>query len=179
MISVIPAPFVDTRAADLALTLSEPALPAVAVRALELEDVHVELRLLGASHQVAVRRDDHELIETLACLPSGPTALPESLRARDPLGDYSTSVTVRMLTADELTRTVERLLERYADDDRYVIGLFPGHPLATTGIGLTDSGPDTVAWRSWHSYPQELRLVLTDSLLQLRVSDRIPQGVAG
>lgn len=202
MISTISTPFVDTRAGDLVLSLTQPLLPAAAVRTIATQGLRIDLRLLKASHQVAVRRDGDgsgvggvagadgvggfagagdvgggELIETLACLPSEPAALPASYRSRCALGDYRTSVDVCLLAADALERTVERLLERYAEDDRYLIGQFPGDPLATTGIGLTDSSPGTISWRSWHAYPQERRLVRTTSLLQLRAADRIAEGV--
>lgn len=177
MIATITAPYVDTRAADLVLSLTEPMLPAVAVRTVDLPRAQVELRLLKASHQVVVRRAGNELVETLACLPRAPERLPASYRARCAAGDYGTTVDVHELTAADLAQTVERLLASYADDERYIIGLFPGHPLATTGVGLTDSEPGVVSWRSWHAYPQEQRLVLTRSRLSLRAGDRPYAGL--
>lgn len=179
MIQTISAPFVDTRAGDLALSLLEPPLAAEAVRSLEVAGAQVELRLLKASHQVAVRRDGNELIETLACLPSSPEPLPERHQQQSALGDYRTVLQVQQLGESELTRQVEQLLEQHAADDRYLVGQFPGHPLATTGVGLIEAAAGEVAWCSWHAYPQEQRLVLSRSTLRLRAADRLPAAVIG
>lgn len=179
MIHPIAAPFVDSRAADLTLSLTEPALAAEVVRSLETPDAQVQLRLLTASHQVVVRRAGDELIETLACLPSTPRPLPARYEHRCPVGDYRTTVTVHRLAATDLQRRVERLLTEHAADERYVVGLFPGHPLATTGVGIDSCGPGALTWRSWHAYPQEGSLVLTRSALRLRAGDRSTPLPAG
>lgn len=178
MISTITAPFVDTSARDLVLSLTEPSLPAVAVRSAELDGALVELRLLTASHQVVVRRDGDELIETLACLPTGAQHLPEQYEAHCAIGDYATTICIQELPSAELAGTVEQLLLQHAADDRYVIGRFPGHPLATTGVGLVDAEPGMIAWRSWHAYPQEQRLVLTSSVLGLSTGTPPSGGVS-
>lgn len=52
MLTTLQTSYSDTRAADLAWTLGREPLPALAVLDLELAAAKVQLRLLGASHQV-------------------------------------------------------------------------------------------------------------------------------
>ena len=51
------APYRDTRAEDLCWSLTLPVQPALAVRTVRLGPFVLELRLLGASHQVLVWTD--------------------------------------------------------------------------------------------------------------------------
>ncbi len=161
--------FVDTRAADLALTLDAAEHPALATRTGRLGPFDVELRLLGASHQVTVGvpllRGRHTPVrETLACLPGAEPFLP----AHWTDGDYDFHARVTTHDEPELARLVAGLQERTASADGRSLGLigsYPGRPLAVTAILATlDNGP-TLRWETWHSYPQSGELVHTASAL--------------
>ena len=73
-------PYRDTRAQDLCWSLNLPVQPALAVRSVRLGGLILELRLLGASHQVLVWAQDGTeplCVETVACLPGLAEQLPE------------------------------------------------------------------------------------------------------
>jgi len=73
VLAAVQRPFSDSRAADLVLVLGARPTAAIAVLEVEVAGVAVELRLLGASHQVLVDGTS----ETVACeLPGLPGGLP-------------------------------------------------------------------------------------------------------
>ncbi|MFD3684671.1 DUF2617 family protein [Nocardiopsis sp. NPDC058631] len=162
----ISAPFVDTGADDLVWTLGHPLTDALAARSLTATGVRVELRVLGASHQVVVTPESGvgALVETVACLPGLPGGLPG--RAERPeQGGYRFDSLVESLTRDELSRRVERLHREVADSQGGLLVAFPGDPLAVTALHLASSGGDPLRWRTWHAYPQTGELVTTTSTM--------------
>lgn len=166
--------FVDTRAAELALTLSAAELPALAIRGDRLGPFDVELRLLGASHQVIVDRGTTRLRETLACLPGLEPGLP-SVWVHD---DYTFRSTVTQHEATALRRIVEHLAyELRNDDDGATLSLFgsyPGRPIAVTAIRAQhDAIRGSLRWETWHTYPQSGEVVFTTSTVRERA------GLAG
>lgn len=167
MLRELAVPFADTRAADLRLSLDLPALSAVDVRALRCGRAQVEMRLLRASHQVVVRHDGTETIETLACLVSGEPAGSGRHEATISGGTHRIDIDIRRLHDEDFAGAVRRLVEECTDDDHALVGRFPGHPLATTGIVMEPGAGDVVRWRTWHAYPQESTLVVTRSQLSL------------
>ncbi|CAL9452283.1 hypothetical protein SUDANB121_02482 [Nocardiopsis dassonvillei] len=161
----ISAPFVDTRADDLVWTLDHPLVDPLAVRSLRVGGTGVELRVLGASHQVAVAAAGGGLVETVACLPGVDGALPGS--AEHPAGRYRFDSRVETLARTELARRVERLHREVADDPGGLLVAFPGDPLAVTALHLSLDGAcdhgGPLHWRTWHVYPQSGELVTTHS----------------
>ncbi|RKS07624.1 uncharacterized protein DUF2617 [Nocardiopsis sp. Huas11] len=160
----ISTPFVDTRAADLVWTLDHPLVDPLAVRTVEVPGARVELRVLGASHQVVVRPESGEgaLVETVACLPGLPGGLPDS--AERPLrgvGGYRFDSLVESLSRSTLTRRVERLHREVADSPGGLLVAFPGDPLAVTALHLAPDSTEHLHWRTWHAYPQSGELVTT------------------
>lgn len=168
----ISAPFVDTRADDLVWALGHPLLDPLAVRSLRVGGAGVELRVLGASHQVAVTSSAGVLVETVACLPGVDGALPGSAERPHGSGRYRFDSQVETLTRTELARRVEDLHREVADDPGGLLVAFPGDPLAVTALHLApagargDGGP--LHWRTWHVYPQSGELVSTHSTVSAR-----------
>lgn len=172
MRALIAAPFVDSRAADLSLAYGLPRLPALGTHRVELPTVSVELRVLGASHQVVLDVDGLEWSETVACLPDRAGALPtrEESRAGHLVSRFAARC-VRLAPV-ALAARVRGLRRRCEGHPRALVGTFPGSPLAVTALQV-DPGVDTGApagWWSWHAYPQTGELVVTRSMLVSQMS---------
>lgn len=157
--------FVDTRAADLALTLEADDQPALAIRFGRLATFDVELRLLGASHQVVVKGAGPTLRETVACLPGIDPFLPSQWAC----DDYSFRAGVTVHDEQALRTFVDRLGDgiRTANDGSLgLIGSYPGQPLAVTAVRATlDAALPILHWETWHTYPQSGEIVYTTSTL--------------
>lgn len=173
----ISTPFVDTSAADLVWTLEHTLIDPLATRALRVPGARVELRVLGASHQVVVDLESTrgELVETVACLPGLPGGLPDGLTRPGPATEGSGPVEYRFdslvesLPRAELDHRVERLHGDVADSPDGLLVAFPGDPLAITALHLLHA-PEygaTVGWRTWHAYPQSGELVTTTSTVTM------------
>ncbi|WBB73558.1 DUF2617 family protein [Micromonospora sp. WMMD1128] len=162
MLIALAAPYVDSRAADLSLSLGGPELPALAVRDLDLPGGRpLRLRLLGASHQVVAGA----LTETVACLPGRRPHLPDALH--DATTGYRFTATVLRPTGDGLRARVAALRAELADDPHALVGVFPGDEDAVTALAVRPDPPDgAVAWRTWHAYPQTNELVLTETVVE-------------
>jgi hypothetical protein len=137
----------------------------------------VELRILGYSHQVLVTAGTSAplLSETVARLP-GPgsgdgdvRALPAVHEARRELVTgvlrYSMASSVTALGDDP--DGVEALMLDLDGAAGAVLGVFPGHPHAFTGLRVGEAARGGVEWRSWHAYPGAGELVRTHSRLVL------------
>src|SRR4051812_2470817 len=93
MLTTLETTYTDTRAGDLAWCLGKSPLPALAVLGVRIGDsgglrADVELRLLGASHQVLVDAGRGECSETVACLPGSQAPLPFGVARRVGVWDY-------------------------------------------------------------------------------------------
>ncbi|WP_329105422.1 DUF2617 family protein [Micromonospora sp. NBC_01699] len=179
MLVTLDAPYADTTAAELSLALGGPELPALHVLDLVHPDrpgVRLRLRLLGASHQVVLRRDGDplvpsgELVETVACLPGRQPELPAELA--DPVNGYRFAARVLRLDPAEMSARTAVLRRDLADDPYALIGVFPGGPEAITALRLhrdhtTDRSGGTMAigWSTWHAYPQSGELVETETVV--------------
>jgi hypothetical protein len=145
----LATPYADTTAADLCFALGLPAQPALHVLSIDVGNATtLELRLLGASHQVRV----NDLSETVACLPDRPPSLPSTVDH----GGYRFTARVHRLAPAAFARTVAALQARAADDHRALVGVFPGSAQAVTILAAHRKG-----WRTWHAYPQSGELVET------------------
>ncbi|WP_159941501.1 MULTISPECIES: DUF2617 family protein [unclassified Nocardiopsis] len=166
MLASISTPFVDTRADDLVWTLGHPLVEALAARTLRVPGARVELRVLGASHQVALTPEaaapaaDTPLVETVACLPGLPGGLPDRAERS---GRYRFTSLVERLSRTALTRRVDRLRREVADSPDGLLVAFPGDPLAVTALSLSRDRAGRTRWRTWHAYPQSGELVTTSS----------------
>ncbi|MFJ8073684.1 DUF2617 family protein [Streptomyces sp. NPDC096176] len=160
MLTTIDTAYTDTRADDLAWALGREPLPALAVLDLELADYKLQLRLLGASHQVLLEEGESACSETVACIPGSSTPLPLGVAKR--LGDweYEFAARVETLSRRSFAGRAQELLALVADHPHGLAGTFPGSPHAFTAM-VAQGGEDEVRWRTWHAYPQEGRLVVT------------------
>ena len=115
MLTNLNTAYTDTRAGDLAWALGRAALPALAVLDLEVGDGHglraqVELRLLGASHQVLVDAGRGECSETVACLPGSQAPLPYGVARRIGAWDYEFGARIETMSRRSFEARAQELL---------------------------------------------------------------------
>jgi hypothetical protein len=154
MFVAIDTPYADTTAADLGFALGLAPQPALHTLDLSLGGYGVQLRLLGASHQVIV--DD--LSETVACLPGVRRSLPSTMEHG---GGYRFEANTERLPAQDFQARVAQVRALVESAETGLLGVFPGGPLAVTALlaePLSDGG---IGWRTWHAYPQTGELVTT------------------
>lgn len=96
MLTTLKTVYTDTRASDLAWALGREPLPALAVLDLELSGAKLQLRLLGASHQVLLEEEQGSCSETVACMPGSSTPLPLGVAKR--LGEWEYEFAARVET---------------------------------------------------------------------------------
>ncbi|MCM2427161.1 MULTISPECIES: DUF2617 family protein [Streptomyces] len=167
MLTTLQTAYTDTRAGDLAWCLGREALPALAVLDLQLSGadqppVQVQMRLLGASHQVLIESEGGGCSETVACIPGSQTPLPFGVAKRIGTWDYEFAARVETLSRGSFAGRAQELLALVADHPHGLAGTFPGDPHAFTAM-LVQHSEGSVRWRTWHAYPQEGRLVATRS----------------
>lgn len=204
MLVTVDAPYVDTAACDLSHQLGGPLRPALHVLDLPLVDPRpgppsgagapvrqaaggpapstapwaLRLRLLGASHQVVVDAPAGRLVETVACLPGRRAALPAA--AEDAGTGYRFTARVLRLAPRTLRDQVADLRRELADDERALVGVFPGDPEALTALHAVAARADApggsaeIAWRTWHAYPQTGELVQTATTITVRCATGWP-----
>ncbi|MEU0088659.1 DUF2617 family protein [Streptomyces sp. NPDC006274] len=173
MLTTIDTAYTDTRADDLAWALGREPLPALAVLDLELSGAHVQLRLLGASHQVLLEEERGTCSETVACIPGSSTPLPLGVAKRLGVWEYEFAARVETLSQRSFAGRAQELLALVADHPHGLAGTFPGSPHAFTAM-VAQSDEGQVRWRTWHAYPQEGRLVVTRTRVGV-----MPQAVQG
>ncbi|MEU3958103.1 DUF2617 family protein, partial [Streptomyces achromogenes] len=98
MLTTLNTSYTDTRAADLAWALGREPLPALATLDLELTGSKLQLRLLGASHQVLLEEERGICSETVACIPGSSTPLPLGVAKRVGDWEYEFAARVEVLT---------------------------------------------------------------------------------
>ncbi|MEU6528345.1 DUF2617 family protein [Streptomyces sp. NPDC046928] len=171
MLTTLKTAYSDTRAADLAWTLGREPLPALATLDLELDGTRLQLRLLGASHQILVDEERGRCSETVACIPGSSTPLPLGVAKRAGDWEYEFAARVEVLSPGQFAGRAQELLALVADHPHGLAGVFPGSPYAFTAM-LARRHEGQVHWRTWHAYPQDGQLVAT----RTRVGVRVPAG---
>ncbi|MFF3734755.1 DUF2617 family protein [Streptomyces sp. NPDC002476] len=169
MLTTLQTAYSDTRAADLAWALGREPLPALAVLDLDLAGARLQLRLLGASHQVLLEEERGSCSETVACIPGSSTPLPLGVAKRLGEWEYEFAARVETLSAGLFAGRAQELLALVADHPHGLAGTFPGSPHAFTAMLAQRTG-EQVQWRTWHAYPQEGRLVVTRTRVGVRMS---------
>ncbi|MDI3384670.1 DUF2617 family protein [Streptomyces sp. B-S-A8] len=169
MLTTLHTSYTDTRADDLAWALGREPLPALAALDLALQDVKVQLRLLGASHQVILEQGDSSCSETVACIAGSSTPLPLGVAKRVGDWEYEFAARVETMSSGSFAGRAQELLALVSDHPNGLAGIFPGSPHAFTAL-LVQRQEGQVHWRTWHAYPQEGQLVAT----RTRVGARLP-----
>ncbi|WP_351234836.1 DUF2617 family protein [Streptomyces sp. NPDC002133] len=168
MLTTLTTSYTDTRAADLAWALGREPLPALAALDLQLSGAKMQLRLLGASHQVLLEEDQGVCSETVACIPGSSTPLPLGVAKRIGLWEYEFAARVETLSKGSFAGRAQELLALVADHPNGLAGTFPGSPHAFTAM-VAQRLDGQVRWRTWHAYPQEGQLVVTRTSVGMRV----------
>ncbi|MGW8954110.1 DUF2617 family protein [Streptomyces sp. NPDC055709] len=171
MLTTLKTSYTDTRAADLAWALGREPLPALAELDLELSGAKLQLRLLGASHQVLLEEDRGACSETVACMPGSSTPLPLGVERRFGDWEYEFAARVETLSQDSFAGRAQEVIALVTDHPHGLAGTFPGSPHAFTAM-VAQRLDGQVGWRTWHAYPQEGQLVVT----RTRVGARLPAG---
>ena len=174
MLTTLHTSYTDTRAGDLAWRLGGEELPALAVLDLRIGPVDLQLRLLGASHQVVLGAGPGRCSETVACLPGRRTPLPARAAERLQGWEYEFAARVESLPDQAFAGRAQELLALVENHPYGLAGVFPGDPTAFTAL-LAGGDEREISWRTWHAYPQEGQLVCTRSSLKLRDSASAPR----
>ena len=163
MRAVLDVRYSDVDPAALRWALGLPPQAALATMRLEVDALEVEVRLLGASHQVIVRGAGFTCSETVACGAEGSTGLPGRASRRLPGGaaEYGmVSTNLRFddpAGVDEYVRALDRRLGERRDA---LVGMFPAPASAVTAVAV-DRTPTGVRWQTWHAYPEVATIVAT------------------
>jgi hypothetical protein len=157
--------YVDTRAAGLSWWLGEAPEPLAAL-SLPGPLGSIELRLLGASHQVVARAGDATAPEVVACRPGPTTPLPGTTRLRLDGADYRFASTTTTYDGRGLSRVATALRRRHTGDPASLVGAFPGSPDALTVLTARPLATGW-RWRTWHVYPGSGEVVRTTGALRL------------
>jgi hypothetical protein len=174
MLTTLNTSYTDTRAADLAWTLGREPLPALATLDLELTGAKLQLRLLGASHQVLLEEGWGSCSETVACIPGSSTPLPLGVAKRIGDWEYEFAARVETLTPGSFAGRAQELLALVSDHPHGLAGVFPGSPHAFTAM-LAHRHEGQVHWRTWHAYPQDGQLVATRTRVGARAGADLPE----
>lgn len=174
MHATLTTSYTDTRADALGWCLGMPPLPALATRDVELGGLKLQLRLLGASHQMLIDPDPgfdrgvgasgavRLVSETVACLPGVASPLPARVATRLGRWEYEfTSLTQTFADAAFASR-VREIVDLASGHEHGLVGDYPGLPYAVTAMVVERCGAGAV-WSTWHTYPQEGRIVSTRS----------------
>jgi hypothetical protein len=161
----IDVPFADVRGDALRWALDLPPAAALAAREVSLPDGRsISLQVLGASHQVLVRRGGDVLLsETAACDLGNAAPLPSRTRR----GGYHFGSRVARYGAEAFAAEVSALVARLGEDPDALVGRFPGTPYAVTALAVRTRGSGRIDWQTWHAYPQTGELVHTTSRFDL------------
>ncbi len=125
MLTTLNTAYSDTRAADLAWALGREPLPALATLDLELQGARLQLRLLGASHQVLLEEDRGLCSETVACIPGSSTPLPLGVAKRVDDWEYEFAARVEVLPPGAFAGRAQELLALVSDHPQGLAGVFP------------------------------------------------------
>jgi hypothetical protein len=158
----LSVPYQDTGAADLGWSLDLGSLTALAVRRVVLPQFTVELRLLGASHQVLIStaNDPIDCVETVACLPAGAATMPARAERSFGRWQYRFTSVARSLRGPAFDHGIAEIDRATADATASLTGRYPGLPGALTAVAVEVHGP-RLRWHTWHTYPQGRQIVTT------------------
>jgi hypothetical protein len=163
VLSTLAVPFVDARASALSWWLGDDAPPPLAALVLTGATGTLELRLLGASHQVVAAAGGARCPEVVACGPAA-TGLPVRHNGAVDGGRYRFTSATTTYAPAQLGRVASDLRRRAAGAPDALVGVFPGSPHALTVLTGRELARGW-AWSSWHVYPEAGEVVRTRSRL--------------
>ena len=153
MLTTLQTFYTDTRAGELAWCLGNGPLPALAVLDLEFGSASLQLRLLGASHQVVLAAEQGVCSETVACLPGRRAPLPARVAERVAGWEYEFAARVESLSGHALAARAQELLALVEGHPSGLAGVFPGAPGAFTALVAGGDGR-RVQWRTRSRQPE-------------------------
>jgi hypothetical protein len=133
MLTTLNTSYTDTRAADLAWALGREPLPALATLDLEIGGAQLQLRLLGASHQVLLEEDRGTCSETVACIAGSSTPLPLGVAKRVGDWEYEFAARVEVLSPGQFAGRAQELLALVSDHPNGLAGVFSGQSARVHG----------------------------------------------
>lgn len=157
MIAPLSVPYKDVRASELSWSLEAPDQPPLHARRHPVGALDVEVRILGASHQVLVRVGERLICrETVACREPAPDPLPIAIeRELDDGYHYEVRCEVRAVSAAAFSAWVLALHDYAGALVDATVAVFPATPDAVTAV-VVEPLPvrlHGVLWRTWHTYP--------------------------
>ena len=159
MIAPLSVPYRDVRASELSWSLEAPDQPPLHSGRHPVGPLDVEVRILGASHQILVRTADHDRLicrETVACREDAPGPLPIAIeRELDDGYHYEVRCEVREVAAEYFPAWAAALRDYAGALPDATVGVFPAIPDAVTAV-VVEPLParlSGVLWRTWHTYP--------------------------
>ena len=157
--TLLDVPFADVRGDTLRWTLAPLECAPLVSRTVDLgTGLTVTLNVLGASHQVVVRRHDRPLLhETIACGISDARRLPGEHTART----YHLTSQIMVADPGQLAEEAAALVARLGGRTDAVVAHFPGDPHAVTALALDKINDRQITWNTWHTYPQTGEIVAT------------------
>lgn len=156
----LAVPYTDVAAAMLRWATGLGPVEPLAAKRVSLGAATVELRVLGASHQVLVG----EFSETVACGLAGGAPVPS--QSSD--GPYAFASRTERFAAPAYATEVRRLIDTLTGDPAAIVAGFPGSELAVTAL-RAEQTDGAVSWTTWHAYPQTGELVTTESRLRIQL----------
>ena len=159
MIAPLSVPYRDVSASELSWSLEAPDQPPLHSDRHPVGSLDVEVRILGASHQILVRTADRGRLvcrETVACRQATPGPLPVAIeRELDDGYHYEVRCEVREVAADHFPAWAAALRDYVGGLPEATIAVFPAIPDAITAV-VVEPLPARlhgVLWRTWHTYP--------------------------
>lgn len=159
MIAPLSVPYKAVRASELSWSLEAPDQPPLHSDRHPVGGLDVEVRILGASHQVLVRTADPARLvcrETVACRDAAPGPLPTAMeRDLDEGYRYEVRCVVREVDAGHFSAWASALRDYAGCLPDATVAVFPAVPDAVTAV-VVEPLPARlrgVLWRTWHSYP--------------------------
>ncbi|MEY9859088.1 hypothetical protein ABH935_004715 [Catenulispora sp. GAS73] len=159
MIAPLSVPYRDVSASELSWSLEAPDQPPLHSDRHPVGSLDVEVRILGASHQILVRTADRGRLvcrETVACREAAPGPLPIAIeRELDDGYHYEVRCEVREVDAGHFPGWASALRDYVGALPEATIAVFPAIPDAITAV-VVEPLPARLhgaLWRTWHTYP--------------------------
>lgn len=157
MIAPLSVPYRDVRASELSWSLEAPDQPPLHARRHPVGPLDVEVRILGASHQIVVRLAERLICrETVACREPAPGPLPIAIeRELDDGYHYEVRCEVRAVDPEHFPAWALALHDYAGALPDATVAVFPASPDAVTAV-VVEPLPvrlHGVLWRTWHTYP--------------------------